>query len=362
MAWTAFRAQNPALYSPYFHIDYTKTLGHLREDIYVVVASRAGSPLAFLPFQSQKAKGFARPAGAPMTDYHGFICRSDADFDPVSILKKTDLGVFHFDTLVDSNARLDAHILANEKCAVIDLSTGAEAWRDAQDSSYSRHMKSTRRRIRKCEDEVGARKFVFQSRDKAVFDTLIDWKRKQFSQTQKYDVLSVEWTLKLLQTLWENPQADLRTEMHVLYFGERIASIDLGLTDGVTFHSWIVAYDDEFSSYSPGTQLLEAVIDAAKDLGISRIDLGAGLDGYKRQYATEDVEVGSGFIPIKGPAAALSSLYASTETFGEKTSLGGVGKIPGKLRRRYSQIAACEDSFSGRAKAMLSAVKSQKAS
>ena len=65
----------------------------------------------------------------------------------------------------------------------------------------------------------------------------------------------------------------------------------------------------------------------------------------------------SGFLAAIGPAATLSRLYGAAEHFGEK-KLGHIGQLPGKVRRRYSQIRACEPSFTGRAKAMLSAVKS----
>lgn len=355
--WIALRAQNPHLYSPYFHPEYTEKLAHLRDDVHVLIAREAGQPFAFLPFQSVNSKGFGRPVGAPLTDYHGFICAPDADFDPVDLLRATGLGVFHFSTLIDSNTQMSAYTLETTECTMMDIKDGADAWREARDGSYRRHLKSHRRRVRKAEEDIGARRFEFNSQDPEVFATLIRWKREKFEDTGKYDVLSVDWTLALLKQLWQNSNGDLRTEMHALYFGDRVAAIDLGLTDGVTFHSWIVAYENEFSPYAPGIQLLEGLIDAAQDLGIKRIDLGSGVDGYKRQYATEPVFVGTGFIAVKGPAAALSKLYAATETLGENAPIGSLGKIPGKLRRRYSQIAACEDSFSGRAKAMFSAVK-----
>ena len=66
----------------------------------------------------------------------------------------------------------------------------------------------------------------------------------------------------------------------------------------------------------------------------------------------------AGFIAAQGSAAALSNLYNKAENFGQKA----LKDAPGKLRRRYSQIAACEDSVSGRAKAMLGAVASSRRS
>ena len=359
-AWAGLRAANSALYSPYFHLGYTQLLGELRGDVHVLCVTQNSKAAAFLPFQAKinaNGKiGFARPIGAPMTDYHGFICAEDTKFDAAHILKQAGFGAFHFSALVDTGTMLAGFARSETPCTMMDISGGAENWRADRDGSYRRHLKSTRRRIRKSE-ELGVRRFDFMSKDEAVFETLTRWKREKFAETGKYDVLSAGWTLDMLRHLWQAGQGTgLRADMHALYFGDELAAIDLGLSDGTTFHSWMVAYNNEFYQLAPGIQLLEALIDEAGALGYERIDLGEGLDGYKRQYATEDVHVLGGFIAANGPAAALSQIYGAAENFGEKR-LGGVGRIPGKARRRYAQIRACEDSFGGRAKAMLAAVK-----
>lgn len=360
--WAGFRGANPALYSPYFHFEYTELLGELRDDVHVLCVSLAGELVAFLPFQANISAngkvGFARPIGAPMTDYHGFICADVPQFDVVACLQKAGFGAFHFSALVDTQQILSQYARAHADCTVMDVSEGAEAWRSARAKGYRRHLKSHRRRVRKSE-EIGERRLEFKSRDKVVFDQLMKWKREKFAQTGKYDVLSTDWTQALLEQLWAgNKDADLRAEMQVLYFGDELAAIDLGLTDGVTFHSWIVAYNSELQHLAPGIQLLEELIDAAGDLGYARIDLGEGIDGYKRHYASEPVQVSNGFIAASGPAAALSQIYGAAENFGE-ARLGGLGRLPGKARRRYAQIRACEPSFGGRAKAMFAAVKNQ---
>jgi len=354
-AWKNLRQQNPALYSPYFHPDYTLLIGELRDDAYVAIVHEHSQPIAFFPFQGPRGQGgFARPIGAPMTDYHGFIHAVDrTDLDFMDILRQTGIGAYHYSALIDPTEGLSSYNSSTDTGAVIDISEGISAWREAKDSSYRRHLKSNRRRIRKSEEEIGERRFVFKSKDRAVFDQLISWKQEKFAESVKYDVLSSGWTLDLLERLWVS-EGELRCDMQVLYFGDRLAAIDLGLTDGPTFHSWMVAYDGELHNYAPGIQLLEGLADAAVDEGYTKIDLGAGIEGYKKHYATENVMVGSGFIAVSGPAAALSQIYGATERWGQKA----LGDAPGKLRRRYSQIAACDDTFSGRAKAMLQAVKS----
>lgn len=358
-AWSAFRQGNPQLYSPYFHLEYVQIMGELREDAHILIVKDGDAPIAFLPFQGRLhtngGVGFARPIGSPMTDYQGIICKPGTTIDVLQLMKRAGFGAFSFSALIDQDIDLNNYARSRTPCCVADISQGAEAWRAGRDSSYRRHLKSHRRRVRKSE-ELGAIRTELKSRDQHVFDQLIRWKRTKFRDTGKYDVLSADWTMALLEALWQKEESSgLRADMHALYFGDKLAAIDLGMTDGSTFHSWMVAYDNEFQHLAPGIQLLEKLIDAGKSLGYSRIDLGEGIDGYKRHYASEDVFVSSGFIAATGPAAALSKIYGAAEQFGERR-LGNFGRLPGMARRRYAQIRACEPNFGGRAKAMLAAV------
>ncbi len=352
-AWVHLRSKNPALYSPYFDISYTDHVAALRSDTYVAMAQRGGQITAFLPYQS--AGKFAAPIGAPMTDYHGVIKAADEPLDAATLLQAAGLGAFNFNSLIDTpseDAPSEPTVRSQHQAAVMDVSKGAEAWRSERDGSYRRSLKSLRRRIRNAESEIGPRRFVYRSKDQDIFDTLMAWKREQFTTTGKYDVLSAGWTHDLLERLWKAPERELHCELHALYFGNTLAAIDFGLTDGSTYHSWIVAYDNDVSTYSPGIQLLEGLIDEAAALGYKKIDLGAGTDGYKKNYATDTLAVKEGFIAMQGAAGTMLSLYGKAEVLGEEK----MSDLPGKMRRRFTQIANCDPSFAGRAKAMIDAV------
>ena len=350
--WAEIRANTPALRSPYFHPDYTRLLADLRPDVRVVCEHDTdGTPIAFLPIQGQK---FARPVGAPMSDYHAIITAED-DITYNSLLSGTGIGAYHYSCATDVNRLNQIQVLSTSQTAAIDIMGTADDWRASRDGSYRRHLKSNRRRTRKAEESIGPKRIDLFSRNIDVYAALLKWKREKFAQTGKYDVLSAEWTQSLIRTLWERgTSASLRCDMHALYFGDRLAAIDLGLSDGDVFHSWMVAYDDDLSEYAPGIQLLEALIDATPDTGYKRIDMGEGLGGYKRHYATASESVVTGLVPLAGAAGRLSRIYAATERWG----VGRLKDAPGKLRRRYSQIAACEDNASDRVRHMIAAFKS----
>lgn len=354
-AWADMRQANPNLISPYFHPDYVQTLDKLVPDLRIICAYKDNQNIGFLAVQGGK---FARPAGAPLSDFHGVIKAKNTPLSFADILEHTGISAYHFSTAIDVDNVDPNQIIGQQHTAALNIGNSAEDWRAQQDSSYRRHLKSTRRRIRKAEEDIGPRRFEFLSHDPEVFEQLMAWKFKKFQDTGKYNVLSVDWTMAFIRGLWENSAQDspspLRCDMHAVYFGEQLAAVDLGLTDGPVFHSWIVAYDHEFQNFAPGIQLLEGLIDAAQDLGYRRIDMGAGLDGYKRHYATHGHQVTNGFIPVKGMAGQAAQFYGQAERWGQKAA----NDWPGKIRRRYTQITACEKNRPKRAIAMIDAVKS----
>lgn len=350
-AWNELRASNPRLYSPYFHPNYTLEVAALSEDVNICVLEKDAKIVAILPYQG---KSFARPVGAPLTDYHGIICNPDNAPSLNDMLCNVPVGAFHYSALIESTNK---DVPDAQKGVVMDFPQGSEAWRKARDSSFNKHQKSLRRRIRKATEEIGEPRLVKQSLDDTELNTLVEWKTAQYEASGYYNVLGAGWTLNLLKSLLaKGPNAPLRLDMHCLYFGDKLAAVDTGLTDGKTYHSWIVAYEPDLRTYSPGAQLLNQIIDHSDALNYERIDLGIGIDAFKKYYATEDVNTESGFAAISGHAAKLSKLYHAAEKYGEKSFFD----VPGKLRRRYSQVAACDDTFRGRTKAMLSAVTSSR--
>ncbi len=336
-AWLRLRANDPKLESPYHHPDYHALVDQFQGGGRLTLARRQGELVAILPWQGGR---FARPSGAPMSDYQTVI---GEDLSVVDLLKGETVGAFHFSAMPDPDGEQTARIEIDD----------VEGWRSAQGGSYRRHLKSTRRRIRKAEEEIGPRRVVTQSRNIDDYQALMRWKRAKFEESGKYDVLANPGTSGLLRALWERGRDDaLRCDLHSLYFGHRLAACDLGLTDGKVFHSWIVGYDAELLPYAPGIQLLEAVIGASPEIGYTVIDLGPGLDGYKRHYASHSRTVSSGVVTLPGPVGALAGLYDRMETRWRD----GTNDALGKIRRRYSQIAACEPRLTRRGQALAQAV------
>ena len=345
--WAELRDQNPVLESPYHHPDYHALVHKHKGGVKVTMMIEDGRVIAFLPWQGG---AFARPSGAPFSDYQSIITAPDTAIGIHDLLKGQSVGAFRYTAMVGS-----ADAPHGELTARMEIDD-AESWRESRDGSYRRHLKGTHRRIRKAEQEIGPRRAVTCSRDIDAFQTLILWKRKQYAESGKYDVLKNEGNIAMLRELWERgPQAGLRADLHTLYFGDRIAACDLGLTDGKVYHSWIVSYDPDLHAYAPGFQMLEAIIDEISTLGYRVIDLGTGTGGFKKQYTTHSHFVTSGVVTLPSPAGFAASTYDRLEA-GLKSR---TGDALGKVRRRYSQIAACEPTWMGRSAAMADAIGAQ---
>lgn len=356
--WADMRAQNPSLYSPYFHPEYSQLVATLQDDAYIAIIRKSGDIVGFLPFQQRKKKSSARPIGAPMTDYHGIISSRPLRMSMEDILTHSEISAFQMPSQMNrpSHDDGDNQSIDQSACAVMNLSDfeTIDDWRASRDSSYRRHLKSLRRRIKKTETEHGARSFIWQSMSQDHFDQLIEWKKQKFSDTGKYDVLGVDWTLKLLKDLWaRGPNTPLRCDLHVMMINDQPAAMDLGLTDGTTFHSWIVGYDNQFHSLSPGMQLLEMLINQMPRLAYKNIDLGAGLDGYKKHYASWSHFAANALWLGRGMGSNTAKLYSKIEHIGRDH----LKDLPGKFRRRYTQISACDPSLSGQTRAIWNAIK-----
>jgi len=345
-SWHELQASNPKLYSPYFHPDYTKAVSRLRNDIKIAVLERDNVVIAILPFQGHR---HVQPVGAPMTDYHGVICRPGFEYSIKDILKPHHIGVYSFDALISEKSIKTAK---TAKSAVIEFPNGSNAWLSAQGSAFTKHQKETRRRLRKASSEIGTPRFIPLSQNLDEFDKLIEWKTTQYANNKLYNVLGVEWTLNLLKSLLKTSET-LRLDMHALYFGDALAAVDTGLSDGTTYHRWIVSYSPKFHTYAPGTQILNHIISASDALGYKRIDHGVGTESFKKYYATEDVFSYVGYTNISALSALATSSYDCVERFGSKH----LNDTPGKLRRRYHQISGCETGLLNKQKALALSIR-----
>ena len=340
-AWAAFVDATPAFASPLLCAAFTDLVGSVREDVAVAVARRDGRAIGFLPHH-RRPSGFARPVGAPFSDYHAFVSEPDPGLAAWELLARAGLRTFRFTGLIDPYG-VFAAAAAPERAASHQIAfegSGADYLETLRAGSPKR-FKNLRRLVHKMEREVGELTISAPHTDDADFAQLLAWKQDQFRRTGLHDVIGAPWTRALMDRAFRQREGDLTGLFISLRAGGRPIAGHFGVRAGAHFHPWIAAHDPALSAYSPGIVFLWRAIEAMQDIGISTYDLSGGHDHYKKPFASGQVEVAEGLARADGEAAT---------------------PVPGglvRLHRRMDQIAAVELSFTGRVQGLLDAVVGQ---
>jgi CelD/BcsL family acetyltransferase involved in cellulose biosynthesis len=283
--WLELRASNPALDSPYFHPAFVTAVAAARPGVRVIIGEDTlGAVTAFLPVQFDKRT--CHPAGFPAVDFQGPICAPGFDFDIATALSTCGASMYEFDHLRDSLAAFERWIFGRQQSPFVDVSGGMDGYLTRASKSGKDKVAEARRLARRAEREFGPVRFVAESADAALLDTVIALKRRQYSITGSRDYFSDARHVDLLHRLLATSDTDCGGMLSAVYAGPHLLAAHFGLRAGPVLHWWFPTYDPEFSRLSPGWLLLRAVIDAAPELGLARIDLGRGIDDYKRRAMT----------------------------------------------------------------------------
>ncbi|MEQ8403940.1 MAG: GNAT family N-acetyltransferase [Oceanicaulis sp.] len=339
-AWRALAKPGGQLASPYLLPEFADLIDQQRRDVRVVIAEENARPVGYFAFHAP-VSGIARPVGAPLSDYQGFAAEPGFCVEPGALLKAMGAQALIYDNWAGA-----APGRARDRAgsAVMDLSGGAQAWRERRRGLYKDHFKKTARRLKKAEREFGPARLVFGDPEAKRFNALRVMKGEQYRVSGLYNVFGRGWTGKVFEASAHRSFGPLRGLMASLYFGERLAAVEMGLLAGGTYHSWIPAYDARFASVSPGLLLLEGIVERAAEMGIKRFDLGKGEQAYKKYYADYEVPLSAGRALAPGFASARVAAWEIAEAAGARLP-GKLGAAPAKLRRRWAQSAAVAPAY-----------------
>ena len=310
--WLELRASNPALDSPYFHPAFSAAVAATRPGVRVTVGETAdGSVVSFLPVQFDKRT--CHPAGWPAADFQGPICAPDVDFDIEAALRAAGALQYEFDHMRGESSRLERWIVARQQSPYLDVSGGLDGYLSRASRSGKDKVSEARRLHNKLEREYGTVRFVAHSDDAALLDSLIAMKRRQYAETGARDYFAANHRLELVRRLLSLREVEFGGMLSAVYAGPDLLAAHFGLRAGRVLHWWFPAYDPAFARFSPGWVLLRAVIQAAPEMGVERIDLGRGLDDYKRRAMTGYELVSQGTVirnPLRRRTASARRRFA----------------------------------------------------
>jgi CelD/BcsL family acetyltransferase involved in cellulose biosynthesis len=279
--WRRLQSLSPELRHPMLAPAFTQTIGRHRQGVRVAVLSRDGGYAGFFPFQEDR-EGAGLPVAHRLNDCQTVLLESGVQLDTQWLLRACGLRVWQFDNLLPLPAVFPEGRFRVEDAPYIDLSEGSRACLEA--ISGASRWKTLLRKQRRLEREVGPVRFAFHCADAAAFALMLEWKSQQKRRTGRRDVFSWPWVRPALEELRSQSDPDCVGTFSVLYAGDTVAAIHLGLRSREILHWWIPTYNPELSRYSPGSLLLARLVEEAAAQGLARIDLGKGSEPYKTEF------------------------------------------------------------------------------
>jgi len=290
-AWLQFMLSNTALRTSFLSLAFVKACAACFDDVRVCRISKGDRVVAFFPFQFasrlHRSSGIACRVAGELSDYFGLVAERNFHTTPDDLLALCGLNAMPFTHLDDGQAEFG---LTGENPEIghrIDFPHGGEKYWEVRKLSDRKFASDTERRARKLVQELGPVRLTFKQKDWASFlDSLIAAKRAQYARTRVSDALDDPRARALLYRLGETSDPMCQSAVSTLYAGETWIASHFGLVCGTTLHFWFPVYNPAARTFSPGRQLLKAIIEASQDIGLTRIDRGAGDSEAKRDFAT----------------------------------------------------------------------------
>lgn len=344
---------NQSVYdNPFYDLDFAEIIARQRDDAFVLVANDKAGLLGYWPLHIRPGK-WARPIGAPFSDWHGPVMRAgQVDLDPQSFLRRAGLRGLTASGFGPARTNLSTkrNVVG---VGIAYLPDGAEAYKEQMRRLHPKHFKNLRRSSRMIERDFTEADYVMDDISEDAFHWLMQSKRQQFRQTGKHDVLGPAWVQELMKDLRTNRYTRLRGRLSTLRFDGELAAAEFDILSDTVVHGWITVYDRKFSMYSPGHLLMLSVICDMESTGHLYSDIGGGDHAYKKYYESYQLpceqvvlRTGHGLRPM-----------AASWRLAESRAPHKIKKMMQSVRRRSDQIFSTELETRQRLAGFVSALK-----
>ncbi len=296
--WRSHQAADPNLRAPFFTPDYVRVVASARPDVSVAVIETAGQPPAFLPFH-RDAAGVARPVGLRACDFSGLIASPGYAWSPRALIRACDLAGWDFTNVVTSDAAMRPYFRSRVESPFVSLDDGFDGFVTHCARSRSDLVKSIAQKTRKLSREIAPMRFEAHVPDRSALNRLFEWKAEQRKRTGTFDVLGTSWMRNVAARLLHTTTETFAGLLSVVYAGDQIAAVHLGMRSDTIWHYWFAAYNHDLQRYSPGLINLMEMIRAAPALGVQTMTLGRGDEPYKLRFATGATQLASGSVDCR---------------------------------------------------------------
>lgn len=293
--WRQIQLSNADLASPHFCVEFTEAVAAVRNDLYIGIIEDGSGVVGFFPYHRRPC-GFARPVGLGLSDYHGVIIESTAQWTSDDLLRGCGLVRWKFDHQLVSQPQMLRGDAVIENSPILDVSSGFAAYERQRVHMGGSQLRTIHRRIRKLARDYEPHRFVEHDPDPERVNQVLALKSAQCREAGTYDYFSLAWTVALVRRLHAIQTPDFSGALSCVYVGDRCVAAHLGLRSQSVWHWWFPCYEKAFRRYSPGLILLWELARAAADRRMRYVDLGKGTSAYKTSMMTCAVQVAEGEI------------------------------------------------------------------
>lgn len=336
--WRKMCDQNVLFKSPVLGPEFFKVVSQVRDDAFVAIFERNGEIIGFLGHH-RRPNGFARPIGAPFSDYTALITPPNPKLDMKIALELADIAKFQTIGLVDPYQVCDELGGIEDEAFGLDLTIN-----DAANNAGKKQRKNVNRLRRHLSEDCGETKFVFDDRCPNNFKKMMDLKKTQAKLTGIHDFLSPNWVEEMMSILYNADRSGLHGCLLSLYAGEVPVAFHFGLRLGSRMHPWVATFDTDYFKYSPGQIFLMDCKQPLLENAIEYYDLSTGAKHYKDTFTNTT-------FPVK-------HVLIRPSEHGAKSKFANPDNPITRVKRRIDQIACLELDFAGRAKGIIHAASS----
>lgn len=297
--WREFQSATPDLHNPFLTPEFVQVFGKYKDCARVGVIEDSGEIIGFFPFESAPL-GTARALGYGLADAQGIVHAAGAEWGGVrNLMKRSGIALMEFDHMIAAQAAdLGRHTtMAPSPIVEVGTCDWGEWLKNYRAKGKGRRIKSALEKRRKLEREHGKLRFVYDSRDEQLLETLMGWKSNQYRRTGRFDRFAKPWFRDLVHELHKTRSGDFTSRLSVLYVEDRPVTIDFSIASHGILAGWFPSYDVDYSRYSPGFNGILNILEAiSTDPEIDALDMGKGESDYKESLKTKELLVGQGWV------------------------------------------------------------------
>lgn len=311
--WREFQTSCPTAAHPNYSLTFARGACLADENGRVAVVEDDGEIRAFFP-HTKSNYGVATKLGGGQVNVEGFLSSNDP-IDLREVVRRAGLRGWVFERVPAEQTLVDPYRYAGgyhqQEIRFVDMRDGYDAYRQALPASVKKRISRTAGYRRALEREAGEVSLTWNSGgDPAHLSLLLKWKSAQFEYARQWG--SSPSSRLMVDELATSENEDCSGVTSVLYAGSKPVSIVLSLRSGHILAPWILAYDPEYSHFSPGTIEWLALFEEAAARGVKILDFGYREYRYKQRFGNGSYMVGGGAVWASRLESGARSVYRRT--------------------------------------------------